>query len=71
MYLAKLAGMDVPTPYPVTRQEMFLAACVGVDVQVPFPKFRDEWFLFDLASKYIDTKTYPIVGIGQVGYMVI
>ena len=44
-YLAKIAGADVPVPYPVTREEHYLAAIAGMNVITPTPFTRYETYL--------------------------
>ena len=46
--LAKVAGQDVPTLEPVTREEYFLAKAAGQDVPELEPVTRKEYFLADV-----------------------
>ena len=50
MFLAKLSGEDVTTPYPITREELFLAKLCGESVETPAPITRYEFFLDGLAG---------------------
>ena len=62
----------MPTLEPITRIEQFLAKIAGANVVTPEPVTRIEWFLDKWANGGGGGgDASPIVGQGQVGYMVV
>ena len=53
-FLAKIAGMDVALPVPITRREKYLAKLAGESVDLPTPVTRDEKFLAYACGMDID-----------------